>query len=270
VSSTASGLRYLEQSSPIHRMDAVSKLIWLVLVAIGVLMYDSFVPGAILFAASLLLALLLARVPLRTLWQSAGLVGTIGVLLGAWHAIVDPGVALAHVGPVTITGHGVLNGLQYVFRLSVVVLATLLLTWTTDIHDLMVGLVHVGLPYRFAFALFTTLRFIPLIGNEVDAVRTAHAIRRRASRSHARTRLLLWQRYLFTVLVNGLRKAEQVSLAAECRGFGAYPDRTSMKSFSWTMSGLILVLAFLILLVGLKIADVAVWSPMILQQPLLR
>jgi energy-coupling factor transporter transmembrane protein EcfT len=34
---------------------------------------------------------------------------------------------------------------------------------------------------------------------------------------------------MFTVLINGLRKAEETATALECRGFGAYPDRSYVK-----------------------------------------
>jgi energy-coupling factor transport system permease protein len=50
---------------------------------------------------------------------------------------------------------------------------------------------------------------------------------------------------MFTVIVNGLRKAENTALAIESRGFGAYPDRTYVKTFHWTGSGLILILFFI-------------------------
>ena len=42
---------------------------------------------------------------------------------------------------------------------------------------------------------------------------------------------------MFTVIVNGLRKVENTALAIESRGFGAYPDRTYVKSFRWTQTG---------------------------------
>lgn len=82
-------------------------------------------------------------------------------------------------------------------------------------------------------------------------MRAAHAIRGRASKSRLRHRFRLWQRYLFTVIVNGLRKAENTAVAVESRGFGAYPKRTFVKDFHWTISGVALVLAYLLLIGGL-------------------
>ena len=93
------------------------------------------------------------------------------------------------------------------------------------------GLVRLGLPYRFAFVIFMALRFLPVIQQEVDAVRSAHAIRGQAAKSQISHRFHLWQRYLFTVIVNGLRKAKTPPLQSNRTGFGAYPDRTYVKDF---------------------------------------
>jgi energy-coupling factor transport system permease protein len=117
----------------------------------------------------------------------------------------------------------------------------------------MVGLVRVGMPYRFAFVIFMALRFLPIIQQEVDAVRSAHAIRGRAVKSQLSHRFRLWQRYLFTVIVNGLRKAENTAIAIESRGFGAYPDRTFLKDFHWTRSGALLVACFLLFGIALLV-----------------
>ncbi|HNH05587.1 MAG TPA: energy-coupling factor transporter transmembrane component T, partial [Anaerolineales bacterium] len=58
-------------------------------------------------------------------------------------------------------------------------------------------------------------------------------------------RFRLWQRYMFTVIVNGLRKAENTALAIESRGFGAYPDRTFVKEFHWSKTGIAILVLFL-------------------------
>ena len=94
-------------------------------------------------------------------------------------------------------------------------------------------------------AIFTALRFLPIIQQEVDAVQAAHAIRGRAARSPWAHRFRLWQRYLFTVIVNGLRKAENTALAIESRGFGAYPTRSYVKPYRLTFIGVLIVVAFI-------------------------
>ena len=115
----------------------------------------------------------------------------------------------------------------------------------------MVSLAKAGLPYRFAFTVFLSMRFLPVVQREVDTVRAAHSIRGRAARTNLAHRIKLLQRYVFTVLVNGLRKAESTATAIECRGFGAYPDRTYAKPITYHPADLVLVAVFAIAVVGL-------------------
>ncbi len=250
---TEQTLAYIDNGSPIHRCDSLSKLAWVVLVAVTAFQVNTPASRGLLLASLLFVALVLARVPLRTFLRSSPLIFGVALLLGLFHLFITPGPALWHVGPLAISRAGVSNGLGFFFRLAIVVLASFMLIWTTDIRDLMVGLVRLGLPYRFAFAIFMALRFLPIIQQEVAAVQAAHAIRGRASRSRLAHRFRLWQRYLFTVIVNGLRKAENTAIAIESRGFGAYPDRTFVKDFHWSASGLALAGAYLVFSLGLII-----------------
>jgi energy-coupling factor transport system permease protein len=240
-------LRYIDRDSMIHRIYPLIKLSWVVVVAIGLFIYKEPLSGAIMLAAVLLTALIFARIPLRDIVDSSKMIFGLGILLMIFHFFADPGEPVYRIGPLTITDGGLHEGPIFLFRISVVVLASFVLIWTTDTRDLLVSMNKAGLPYRYAFAVFLALRFLPLIQREVDAVKSAHAIRGKASRSRLIHRFKLWQRYMFTVLINGLRKAEATATAIECRGFGAYPDRTYVKPVEFELRGILLVIIFVLL-----------------------
>jgi energy-coupling factor transport system permease protein len=244
-------LQYVQRDSILHRIYPLTKLAWVFVVAIGLFLYRAPRSGAVMFVAVLALALLAGRIPLGTIVASARVIFGLGILLMIFHFFADPGNPVFRIGPLTVTDGGLYEGPIFFFRLSVVVLASFVLIWTTDPRDLMVSLTRSGIPYRYAFAVFLAMRFLPLVQREVDAVRAAHAIRGRASRSTIGHRFRLWQRYMFTVLVNGLRKAEATATALECRAFGAYPDRTYVKTVEFEPLGLTLVLLFILLTAGL-------------------
>lgn len=237
-------LAYVDNNSLIHRADALSKLLWVLVVIVMAFQFTTVEARAVLLVSLLLIAIIFARIPLLTILRASPLIFGIALLLGLFHFLITPGMEIFSFGPFHGTQEGLLKGAGYFFRLAIMVMASFMLIWTTNIRELMVGLVRLGIPYRYAFAIFTALRFLPIIQQEVDAVRAAHAIRGRASRSQLSHRFRLWQRYLFTVIVNGLRKAENTALAIESRGFGAYPDRTFVKDFHWTVSGLVMVALF--------------------------
>lgn len=238
-------LQFIDNNSIINRADAMSKLAWVLVVVIMTFQFTTNEARALMLAVLLFMAIFLARVPLLTIIRTSPLIFGIALLLGFFHFFITPGEPIFVLGPLHGSAEGLTKGMGYFFRLATMVMVSFMLIWTTNIHELMVGLVRLGMPYRFAFAIFMALRFLPIVQQEVDAVKAAHAIRGRASRSPFQHRFRLWQRYLFTVIVNGLRKAENTALAVESRGFGAYPDRTFVKPFHWTFFGIFLVLLFL-------------------------
>lgn len=245
-------LAYIEKDSLIHRIDALSKLFWVVIVVVSTFQFQTTASRALMFCVLLFTAIFLARVPLKSIWRVSPLIFGVAFLLGAFHYVVTKGsTPLFHLGSYVVYREPVEAGGAYFFRLAIMVLASFLLIWTTDTYQLMVGLAYLGLPYRYAFAIFMALRYIPLIQKEVEAVRAAHAIRGKAAQSPLKHRFRLWQRYLFTVIVNGLRKAENTAVAIEARGFGAYPERTYWKEFHWSRSGILLMASFIVFCVAL-------------------
>jgi energy-coupling factor transport system permease protein len=238
-------LRYIDNGSFFTRIDALSKLLWVILVIVATFQLESNEARGIMLAFVAYIIILLARVPLRTIWQAMPIILIMGTLLFIVNVLVVPATSFINILGIRVGQQGFDRGLEFFLRITIMVLASFLFIWTTDIRDLMTGLVHIGMPYRYAFSIFLALRFLPIVQQEVDAVKAAHAIRGRASYSPIRHRFRLWQRYMFTVIVNGLRKAENTALAIESRGFGAYPDRTYTKSFRWTKSGIFLILLFI-------------------------
>lgn len=248
-------LRYIARPSLLHQIYPLVKLIWVFLVALGLFLFRSPLSGAVMLAVVLGLTLFAGRIPLREVIGSSRLIFGLGIILMFFHFFADPGLPVYHLGPLTITDGGLQQGPVFFFRLSVVVLASFLLIWTTDSRDLMVSLTQAGISYRYAFAVFLALRFLPLVQREVDSVRAAHAIRGQATRSTLGHRIKLWQRYMFTILVNGLRKAEATAAALDCRAFGSYPTRTNVKAVTYHPSSLILLLLTAVLISGLIIIE---------------
>lgn len=255
MTDAAHSLRFIAKDSPLHRMYPLTKLIWVLVVAVGLFIYRTPVSGLIIFVSVFLLAIFGGGIRMRDIFGSAQVIFGLGLILLFFHLVSQPGHPVFYVGPLKITDTGLRLGPVYFFRLSAVVLASFVLIWTTDSRDLMVSLARAGIPYRFAFAVFLAMRFLPLMQREVDAVQAAHAIRGKASRSSLGHRVKLWQRYIFTVLINGLRKAETTATALECRAFGLYPDRTYAKDIPDSRWGIVLVIVFACLTAGLIVLE---------------
>ena len=229
MSSNQFQLQFKERHSTLNRMYPLVKLIWVVLVAVGLFMYKSPLSGAVIFMLVLSLAFIFGKIPLRQVFNSSKLIFGLGLLLMFFHFFADPGNEVYKLGFLTVTDVGLVQGPVFFFRLSAVVLASFVMIWTTDPRDLMTSLAKAGIPYRMAFTVFLAMRFLPLAQREVEAVKDAHAIRGKAQHSTLAHRFKLWQRYMFTVLINGLRKAEAAAVALDCRAFGITNTRTYVK-----------------------------------------
>lgn len=249
------GLVYTYRASLMNHIYPLVKLAWVFVVAVGLFIYKSPISGAVMFVSVLLLALLAGKIPMRQILGSSKVILMLGLLLMVFHFFADPGETVFKLGPLSVTDNGLYQGPIFFFRLSVVVLASFVLIWTTDTRDLMVSLTKAGVPYRGAFAVFLALRFLPLIQREVEAVRAAHSIRGKSTSSGLGHRFKLWQRYIFTILINGLRKAESTATSLECRAFGLYPTRTYVKDVTFKSVDLLLILITALLTTGLILAE---------------
>ncbi len=248
-------LQFTSGDSYLHQLYPLVKLAWVLIVAAGLFLFRTPASGAVLFVLVILVAVFGGKISLKRILSSSKLILGLGLILMMFHFFADPGNTVFRLGPLKITDNGLIQGPIFFFRLSVVVLASFLLIWTTDPRDLMVSLAKAGVPYRFAFAVFLALRFLPMIQQEVEAVQAAHSIRGRAVKSGLSHKIKLWQRYIFTVLVNGLRKAEASAAALDCRAFGCYPTRTYVKDVYFKSKDLIFPLMFIVIVTGLMMAD---------------
>jgi len=256
-------LSFKERGSLLNRTYPFVKLIWVFMVAVGLFIFKTPIAGGITFVLILMLTLLAGKIRLTEILKSGLIVFGLGFLLMVFHIFIDPGQTVYTLGFLKITDLGLIQGPVFFFRLSVIVLASFVLIWTTDTRDLMTSLVKSGMPYRYAFTIFLALRFLPLIQKEVEAVKAAHSIRGRASGSSLGHRFKLWQRYVFTILVNGIRKAEITADALECRAFGYKETRTYLKDVYFKKTDLLLPLITFSILTSLIILDHSQWMPLL-------
>ena len=112
-------------------------------------------------------------------------------------------------------------------RLLVPLLAFAYLFSTSTPNEVVLGLVRIGVPYKVAFLVSTTFRFVPFLLEEFNAIRDAQRLRGidyDALRLHRR--LVALGRLLVPVLVNSLNKAQQLDIALQARGFTGAAERT--------------------------------------------
>jgi len=142
-----------------------------------------------------------------------------------------------------VGGWGVitLEGIGFALLLSVRLLTVIallpLMTMTTPIHRLVLGLVRLRLPYVVAYTATTTLNLIPVLQEEARNVVDAQKLRalQAFETGNLWEKLRAYPPLVIPLVIGAMRRAQLMSIAMDSRGFGAYPERTYVYSIA--MSG---------------------------------
>lgn len=132
-----------------------------------------------------------------------------------------------------VTSEGLVTGSKACLRLLGVALPLVLVltvTKLTDLANACVEILHV--PYRYAFAFTTALRFVPLFGQEMNAImeaQTARGVEYDTKNPLKKIQLML--PLCVPLLVSSVGKTDATALAAEQRGFYLRTRESSYKRY---------------------------------------
>ena len=219
------GGRYLERRNPSVKLLAV-----VVTALVLTFIFDPLTPLVIFtitLVAGRLLGGLRIRAQLRPLlvFVAAGVAILLANVFFNKQNAVSP--ALAHVGPVKITGPALWAAGSLWLRLLCLALLSLVFVKTTEPQLLILSLVHqLRLSYRVAYGTMVGYRMLPLFQSDYQTIRAAQRVRGVRER---RGLLHVWsrtRRYAVPLLAGAVRKAGRIAVAMDARAFGALPDRT--------------------------------------------
>src|SRR5215213_5840170 len=122
---------------------------------------------------------------------------------------------------------------------------------TTRNEEVGIGLVRLGIPYRFAFAVSTALRLVPTVvatGLTIGQAQRARGLDLESGNILRRIRNHL--PLLVPVFVTTVRSTNVFSMALESKGFGARPRRTYFLRTAMTGTDALVIVGFGALLAG--------------------
>ena len=174
-------------------------------------------------------------------------------------------MVLLRLGPVTVESQGVVQGLFIVGRLVIIVLATMLVTLTTTPLNLTYGLESFLKPLRLvkvpvaeiAVIMTIALRFIPTLMEESQRIMKAQEARGADFESGS-----LWRRaramtpLIVPLFVSAFRRADELALAMEARGYRVGAERTRMHQDPVTARDWLALLFLALLFAGIVIAGI--------------
>lgn len=216
---------YLDRPTVLHEVHPLCKLV--AAAAFFVAVYSLEHPLAIApFAAVLLLAALAARVGpnlhrLRALFVVIPL-GTIAM----WTIFYrGPGAAAGYRPSAT----GLVFGLGMGLKLSSFLLLNVVLLSTTRVEELTSAFTRLGLPYRVGFALTLAFRLVPLFVDSAATVLQAQRLRSLGDEPAGMVaRLRRAVPVIIPVFMGALRRADQMAIALDMRGFSLPGPRRAL------------------------------------------
>ncbi len=228
--------QYQEGDSFLHRLDPRTKIISLIILS-GVVFFLVDITAYIVFTLLMVFVLKLGRVRWRSLWGSLRPLSWLFLL-----------IFLLQLN----TPAGLRTGLTVIYRLVLMLTLALVLTTTTPIFSLTMGLRKLLTPLdlfeqlgdKIAFMLTMALRFIPLTAEENQKINEAQRVRG-VEPSPKNLPLLV-----YILLVNVLKKSEELAGAIESRGYRLYPRRTSLITLRFGYRDIVALLVVGVFSVG--------------------
>ena len=250
--------QYYPAESVIHRLDARAKIIFSLLYMIGIFFVVSYTMYLAVFVF-LVSVVALAKIPLKLMFKSVKAI----LFILFFTAIINvlfykQGNVLVEWWKIRITDEGINFAIKMVLRLSLLVMGTSLLTFTTTptaltdaIESLLKPLTYIKVPvHDLAIIMSIALRFIPGLIEETDKIMMAQKARgANLDTGNFVQKIKAMLPVLIPLFVSAFRRADELADALDSRCYNASPNRTKMKvlKYEWRdLVGLLIVVALFV------------------------
>jgi energy-coupling factor transport system permease protein len=247
--------RYVPVESILHRMDPRSKLLIIFIFVCVVFIANNSITYGILLAYTILM-ILFSKVPIRFI-----LTGLIPVLWLVLFTLLihlfftREGNLVVDWGWIKIYEEGIRQGIFISLRFFLLVLVTSLLTLTTTpieitdgIEYLLAPLKKVNFPvHELALMMSISLRFIPTLMQETDKIMKAQIARGVEFTSGPfKERLKAIIPLLIPLFISSFKRAEELAIAMEARGYRGGEGRTKYRQLNWTIADTSMILLLVV------------------------
>jgi energy-coupling factor transport system permease protein len=151
--------------------------------------------------------------------------------------------------------HGVVQGLRF----ATMTAFGLLMTWTTEPRDILLGLTTLRMPYGLAFMFITSVRFLPILVSEIFTVVTVQRLRGANPTPIGPKAIRRAIGVLTPVLANCVRRASTLGASCESRAFNPTGRRTHLVEMHWKASDMAVSCIAVATAVALLFAKIVFW-----------
>ena len=189
-------------------------------------------------AAGIAAVTLVSRIPFKMLLKSLKPIAFLAAFTALLNLLYTPGDVLWQWWIFKITSQGIERSIYMVVRIVMLIASTSLLTYTTSpvaltdaIETLFRPLNKIHLPvHEFAMMMTIALRFIPTLIEETEKIMNAQKARGADFESgNLLNRAKALVPVLVPLFVSAFRRADELSIAMECRLYRGGEGRTRLK-----------------------------------------
>jgi energy-coupling factor transport system permease protein len=222
---------YLDRGSVLHRLHPAVKLFALFIMFWSVFWVDH--PLALLPIAILMVVL----AQLSRSWPNFYafrwfLVLMIPPTMLEWMAVYRGGTPMVNLWIIHLSRQALLFGFGRGLRLALLLSSSILFLSTTTIEEFTTSLVTFRVPYRVAFAMSLAFRLVPLFMDSALTVVQAQTLRGYDfSQGNLLQRMKRYVPAVIPVFMGALRRANNMAMALEARGFGLGATPTSFAEY---------------------------------------
>ena len=246
--------QYFPFDSTIHKLDPRTKLLFTVVYIVMVFVSNNFI--SLFFCLFIGLAIIfMSKIPVKTVIKGLKPILMIITITSVLQiAYVKTGIILIDVWKIQITSGGILTAVFMALRISLLIVMSTMLTYTTSPTSLTNGLDRVFAPFKKIGLDFHTvtmimtiaLRFIPTLIEEVDKIMSAQKSRganfeQGSLMKRAKALIPLFIPLLF----NSIRRAYELANAMTCRCYNGGKGKTTMNALKFAKRDYLGVLSVL-------------------------
>jgi len=251
------GLRFRKVYSPIHNLDPRIKFVYVIAVFIAAIIFTQIIPLAFLFFLQIPFVLL-ARVQKQWLRSLRG-----AAFLATFIFLINVATTYFTAGYV-LTAVNVENAASMTLRFVVLVESFSVFFLTTSPDHLGLALEQTRVPYEFAFAFTTAVRFVPVLAEEAQTIMDAQKARGlELEKGGLLKRIRNYVPVLIPLIVSAIRRSLELAEAMESRAWGATKKRTNLYLLKLHRGDFVLLAIAICVLAGAVYVRLFVFIPLL-------
>jgi energy-coupling factor transport system permease protein len=131
------------------------------------------------------------------------------------------------IGGGSMSLEGFLYGWGVIFKTLTLVMVIPLVVFTSDLDNVIVGLVRARVPYKLVFVFSATLRFFPLLFEEIQTIIEAQRLRGLAvEKMGPLKRARIYGRVAVPLILGAMVKSQQLEVVLQSKAFSGSSERT--------------------------------------------